>query len=79
MEAKKMYIDGEWVIGSMAKTFDVINPATGEVIDKVYESSVEDTRLAIAAAKRSFYETREWRDKRRYYFKNRRSDREIRR
>lgn len=26
MEAKKMYIDGEWVIGSMAKTFDVINP-----------------------------------------------------
>ena len=62
MEAKKMYIDGEWVIGSMAKTFDVINPATGEVIDKVYESSVEDTRLAIAAAKRSFYETREWRD-----------------
>ena len=62
MEAKKMYIDGEWVTGSMAKTFDVINPATGEVIDKVYESSVEDTRLAIAAAKKSFYETREWRD-----------------
>ena len=43
MEAKKMYIDGEWVTGSMEKTFDVINPATGEVIDKVYESSVEDT------------------------------------
>ena len=62
MEAKKMYIDGEWVTGSQEKTFDVINPATGEVIDKVYESSVEDTRLAIAAAKRSFYETREWRD-----------------
>lgn len=32
MEPKKMYIDGEWVTGSMEKPFDVINPATGEVL-----------------------------------------------
>lgn len=62
MDIKKMYIDGEWVEGTDKKTFDVINPATGELITKVYESSVEDTRMAIAAAKKSFYETREWRD-----------------
>ena len=62
MEPKKMYIDGEWVTGSMEKPFDVINPATGEVLAQVYESSVEDTRRAIAAAKKSFYQTREWRD-----------------
>ena len=32
MEPKKMYIDGEWVTGSMEKPFDVINPATGDVL-----------------------------------------------
>lgn len=62
MDIKKMYIDGEWVEGTSGKIIDVINPATGEVFEKVYESSVEDTRKAIAAAKKSFYETREWRD-----------------
>lgn len=62
MDIKKMYIDGEWVEGTSGNIIDVINPATGEVFEKVYESSVEDTRKAIAAAKKSFYETREWRD-----------------
>lgn len=62
MDIKKMYIDGEWVTGTKQESFDVINPANGEVIAKVYESSVEDTKAAIAAAKKSFYVTREWRD-----------------
>ncbi len=62
MEAKKMYIDGEWVTGSDSKTMDIINPATGKVFAQVYESSITDTQRAIAAAKRSFYVTREWRD-----------------
>ena len=62
MEAKKFYIDGKWVEGSQKKTLDVINPANGSVIAKIYESSVEDTRNAIAAAKKSFYKSREWRD-----------------
>lgn len=62
MEAKKMFIGGKWTEGSDKKTFDVINPADSSVIAKVYESSVEDTKNAIAAAKKSFYETREWRD-----------------
>lgn len=62
MEIKKFYIDGKWVEGSQKRTLDVINPANGSVIAKIYESSVEDTRNAIAAAKKSFYKTREWRD-----------------
>ena len=62
MEAKKFYIGGNWVEGSQKKTLDVINPANGSVIAKIYESSLEDTRNAIAAAKKSFYKTREWRD-----------------
>ncbi len=61
-ELKKMYIDGEWTEGTSGKTFSVINPANGEVLAEVAESSLEDTKAAIAAAKRSFYETREWRD-----------------
>ena len=62
MEAKKFYIGGNWVEGSLKKTLDVINPANGSVIARIYESSLEDTRNAIAAAKKSFYKTREWRD-----------------
>ena len=62
MEIRKMYIDGEWTEGTSGKVIDVINPATGEVFDRVWESSLEDTRRAVAAAKKSFYETRDWRD-----------------
>ena len=62
MEIKKMYIDGGWTEGSDRRTMDIVNPATGKVFARVYESSVEDTRRAILAAKKSFYETREWRD-----------------
>ncbi|MDD3230552.1 MAG: aldehyde dehydrogenase family protein [Oscillospiraceae bacterium] len=62
MPIHKMLIDGEWTAGTSGKIIDVINPATGEVFDHVYESSIEDTRKAIAAAKKSFYETRDWRD-----------------
>ena len=62
MEIKKNYIDGEWVDGTSGKVIDVINPATGEVFAMVSESSVEDVRKAVAAAKKSFYVTRQWRD-----------------
>lgn len=62
MEIKKMYIDGEWVEGTSGKFIESINPATGEVIARIHESSIEDTNRAIAAAKKSFYVTREWRD-----------------
>lgn len=62
MEIKKMFIDGKWTEGSDKKVLDVINPATGKVFAQIYESSVEDTKNAIAAAKKSFHKTRIWRD-----------------
>jgi betaine-aldehyde dehydrogenase len=62
MDVKKNYINGKWVEGTSGTINKVINPATGEVIALVSESSVEDTRKAIQAAKRSFYTTRGWRD-----------------
>lgn len=62
MEIKKLFIDGEWTEGTSGKLLDVINPATGEVFVKAFESSIEDTEKAITAAKKSFYITREWRD-----------------
>ncbi len=62
MDIKMTYIDGEWTEGTSNRILQVENPATGEIIDRVYESSIEDTKRAIQAAKKSFYETREWRD-----------------
>lgn len=62
MEIKKMYIDGCWVEGSDGKTTTSINPANQEVLAVVTEGTVADARKAVAAAKRSFYQTREWRD-----------------
>lgn len=62
MEIKKNYIDGQWIEGTSGKVIDVINPATGEIFARVSESSVEDVRRAIAAARKSFYVTRKWRD-----------------
>lgn len=62
MEKKKLYIDGQWVEGTSPDVLDCINPATGEVIAQVQEASIADTDAAIAAAKKSFYETRDWRD-----------------
>lgn len=43
------YINGLWV--SSDQTFDVINPATNILITSVSNASVQDTTLAVAAAK----------------------------
>lgn len=62
MVIKKNFIDGEWVESVTERTQKVINPATQEVLACAVDSNKEDTEKAIAAAKKSFYETREWRD-----------------
>ena len=62
MELQKMFIDGEWVEGSTGKSVPTLNPSNGEVLAMVTEGNVEDVDKAIAAAKKSFYVTREWRD-----------------
>jgi len=51
---KKMLINGEFVAAKSGKTFDTINPATGEVIVKVCEADKEDIDLAVKAARAAF-------------------------
>ncbi|MBL8394768.1 MAG: NAD-dependent succinate-semialdehyde dehydrogenase [Candidatus Accumulibacter sp.] len=45
------YIDGEWVGADSARTFPVINPATGEQLATVPDAGVTETRRAIEAAR----------------------------
>lgn len=46
----RAYIDGQWVGADSGKTFDVTNPATGNVITAVPDMGVDETRCAIDAA-----------------------------
>jgi succinate-semialdehyde dehydrogenase/glutarate-semialdehyde dehydrogenase len=47
------YIDGQWVGADGGKRVAVTDPATGEVIAHVPEMGADETRRAIAAAKRA--------------------------
>ena len=51
---KKMLIDGQWVEAASGKTFESVNPATGEVLATVAEGDAEDINRAVAAARRAF-------------------------
>jgi len=51
----KAYIDGQWVGG--AATFDVLNPATGELVAKLPDLGAAETRSAIEAAEQA---QRDW-------------------
>lgn len=48
------YIDGKWVAAASGRTFESINPATGEPIGSVPFSEAEDVAAAVAAATRAF-------------------------
>lgn len=48
--ARKVFIDGEWTASDSGGVFDVVNPATEEVIDHVPECGREDARRALEAA-----------------------------
>src|SRR5579862_2845888 len=50
----KLLIDGKWLDSRSGKTFDTINPATGEVITEVAEGDAADVDLAVQAARRAF-------------------------
>ncbi len=49
-----MLIDGKWVPSASGKTFDTVNPATGEVVAQVAESDKADVDKAVAAARKAF-------------------------
>lgn len=50
MKTYQMYIDGQFVTSTSGQFFDVINPATEEVIASVTKGTVEEARVAIDAA-----------------------------
>ncbi|MGE3148167.1 MAG: aldehyde dehydrogenase [Pseudorhodoplanes sp.] len=50
----RMLVDGQWVPAKSGKTFDVYNPATGEVIGRAPEGDKADIEAAVAAARRAF-------------------------
>jgi len=52
----KMLIDGKWVDSVSGKTFETLNPSTGEVIARVAEGDKADVDKAVKAARRAFDE-----------------------
>jgi aldehyde dehydrogenase (NAD+) len=50
----KMLIDGKWVDSHSGKTFETINPATGDVIAHVAEGHKADIDKAVKAARKAF-------------------------
>ena len=51
---QQMLIGGKWVNSASGKTFDTLNPATGEVICQVAEGDKADIDLAVKAARKAF-------------------------
>lgn len=54
MAAKKLLINGKWVNAASGKTFESINPATGEVLAHIAEAGEADVDAAVAAARKAF-------------------------
>ncbi|HEY1367883.1 MAG TPA: NAD-dependent succinate-semialdehyde dehydrogenase [Gaiellaceae bacterium] len=46
----RAYVDGTWVEADDGRTFDVLDPATGDVLARVPRMGADETRRAIAAA-----------------------------
>jgi aldehyde dehydrogenase (NAD+) len=51
---KRMLIDGKWLEAASGKTFETINPSTGQVLASVAEGDAEDIDRAVAAARAAF-------------------------
>ena len=48
------FIDGKWLSSSNNETYDVINPATEEVIGKASKASPADVDKALKSAQKGF-------------------------
>src|ERR1700682_1171481 len=51
-----LFIGGKWLDSVSGKTFETLNPATGEVICQVAEGDKADIDLAVKAARKAFEE-----------------------
>lgn len=57
VQLHRLYIHGQYVDATSGKTFDSINPATGEVIATIQQASKEDVDKAVESAQRG---QKEW-------------------
>jgi betaine-aldehyde dehydrogenase len=53
-----LWIDGKWVPSKGGDALKVENPATGEVVDEVTESSLDDVQSAVASTSAAFFDGR---------------------
>ncbi len=58
-QERPMLIGGDWVKAASGRTFEVFNPATGEVLSTVAEGDSEDIDRAVKTARAAF-ETGPW-------------------
>ncbi|MBN8208822.1 aldehyde dehydrogenase [Bacillus sp. NTK071] len=56
-----LFINGEWTASEAKRTFDVVNPANGELVAKVASGTEKDVDRAVEAAAAAF-EQDEWRE-----------------
>lgn len=56
-----LFINNEFVPGKKGQEFEVINPTNEKVILKVHEATEEDVDIAVAAARKAFHPTSEYR------------------
>ncbi|HEY3246525.1 MAG TPA: aldehyde dehydrogenase family protein [Phycisphaerae bacterium] len=57
----KLLINGEWCNSASGKTFETINPATGDTIAQVAESDAPDVDRTVKAARAAFEPGSKWR------------------
>lgn len=50
----KLLINGEWVEAQGGRTFDTVNPATGEVLTQVASATAADVERAVTSARKAF-------------------------
>ncbi|WP_026622144.1 betaine-aldehyde dehydrogenase [Ensifer sp. WSM1721] len=50
----ELYVDGKWVAPVKGGTFEIVNPATEEVIHRAAAATAEDVDIAVNAARRAF-------------------------
>lgn len=53
-ERRQMLINGKWVDAVSDRTFEVFNPATGEVLAHVASGDVQDIDAAVKSARAAF-------------------------
>lgn len=56
MEFTDLYINGKWMPGAAKERFDVINPATEEVLASVASAEISDANAALDAAEKAMAE-----------------------